>query len=52
MVWKINDVEVKSQASNIPGDSMYISLNSGVVGASPQIPTRMEVDWIRCYHKN
>ncbi len=52
MVWKINDVEVKSQVSNIPGDSMYISLNSGVVGTSPQIPTRMEVDWIRCYHKN
>jgi hypothetical protein len=52
MVWRINDVEVKSQTSNIPGDNMYVVINSGVVGDQPQIPTRMEVDWIRCYQKN
>jgi len=52
MVWRINNVEVKIQVSNIPGDSMYLVLNSGVVGDSPQVPTRLEVDWFRCYQRN
>jgi beta-glucanase (GH16 family) len=52
MVWKINDLEVKTQTSNIPNEPMYIVMNSGVVSDSPQVPTRMEVDWVRCYHRN
>jgi hypothetical protein len=51
LVWKINDVVVKTQTSNIPGEPMYIVMNSGVISDSPQIPTRMEVDWVRCYHR-
>jgi len=44
MIWRINDVEVKTQTSNIPKRA-YVRwyLNSGVVGDQPQIPTRLEV---------
>ncbi len=52
IVWSINNVEVKSQTSNIPDQPLYVVLNSGVIGDQPNIPTRMEVDWVRCYHKN
>jgi beta-glucanase (GH16 family) len=52
IVWKINDLEVKTQTSNIPSDPLYIVLNSGVVGDQPGIPVKLEIDWVRCYQKN
>ena len=52
IVWSINNVEVKTQTSNIPDQPLYIVLNSGVIGDQPTIPTRLEIDWVRCYHKN
>ena len=52
IVWKINNLEVNTQTSNIPSDPLYIVLNSGVVGEQPAIPTRLEIDWVRCYQKN
>jgi beta-glucanase (GH16 family) len=51
MIWRINDVDVKTQTSNIPNEPLYVVFNSGVVGDQPQIPTRLEVDWIRCYQR-
>jgi len=52
IVWRINNLEVKTQTENIPQDSMYIVLNSGVLGDQATIPSKMEIDWIRCYQKN
>ncbi len=52
IIWRINNLEVKTQTENIPQDSMYIVLNSGVVGDQNMIPSKMEIDWIRCYQKN
>ncbi|HEY4789333.1 MAG TPA: family 16 glycosylhydrolase, partial [Bacteroidales bacterium] len=52
IVWRINNVEVKTQTSNIPNEPLYIVLNSGVLGDQPSIPTRFEIDWVRCYQKN
>ncbi len=52
IVWRINNVVVKTQTSNIPDQPLYIVLNSGVVGDQPGIPARLEIDWVRCYQKN
>jgi hypothetical protein len=52
ITWRINDLEVKTQTSNIPNDPLYVVLNSGIVGNQPEIPARLEIDWIRCYQRN
>ncbi len=52
IVWRINNLEVKTQTENIPQESMYIAINSGVVGENAAVPAQMEVDWVRCYQKN
>lgn len=52
IVWKINNLEIKTQTSNIPNEALYVVLNSGVVGDHPGIPAKLEVDWVRCYQKN
>ncbi|MFO7755467.1 MAG: family 16 glycosylhydrolase [Bacteroidales bacterium] len=48
IVWKINDYEVFSQTSDIPGEAMYINFSGGldrpITGTSS-----MEIDWVRVY---
>jgi len=48
LVWKINDTEVFTQTSDVPGEPMYIVLSGGLdkpVGGM----TSMEIDWVRVY---
>jgi hypothetical protein len=52
IVWRINNLEIKTQTSNIPNEPLYVVLNSGVIGDHPVIATGMEIDWVRCYQKN
>lgn len=53
LIWRINNLEVKTQVNNIPDESMYFTLNSGVLGDKPgSMPASMEIDWVRCYQKN
>jgi hypothetical protein len=51
IVWRINNLEVKTQTENIPQNSMYVTLNSGVLGEQAGVSSKMEIDWIRCYQK-
>ena len=52
LIWKINNIELKTQTRNIPNEGMYISLNSGVVGEGQAgVPAKMEIDWVRCFQK-
>lgn len=50
LVWKINNLVVKTQTTNIPDEEMYIVLNSGVYNELVKsVPAKLEIDWIRCY---
>lgn len=52
LTWRINNLEVKTQSINIPSEEMYITINSGVTGdQNGQLPSNLEIDWIRCYQK-
>ena len=53
LIWKINDIVVKEQTSDIPTDPMYLIFSSGLQ-VDPQdnaLPSTMEIDWVKCYHK-
>jgi hypothetical protein len=51
LVWKINDVVVNEQSSNIPDEEMYLVFSSGMSGKvnDSGLPASMEIDWVRCY---
>jgi hypothetical protein len=51
LVWKINDVVVYTQTENIPHESMYLILSSGVTNPNSDINSVMEIDWVKCYQK-
>jgi beta-glucanase (GH16 family) len=51
LVWKINDVVVKTQTDNIPQEPMYLILSSGVSNANMNVNAAMEIDWVKCYQK-
>jgi hypothetical protein len=48
LVWKINGVEVFTQTSGVPQESMYILLSGGLDKPINGI-TSMEIDWVRVY---
>jgi beta-glucanase (GH16 family) len=48
LIWKINNIEVLTQESNIPQDPMYILLSGGL-DKPISGTTSMEIDWIRVY---
>ncbi|MDP4210435.1 MAG: glycoside hydrolase family 16 protein [Bacteroidota bacterium] len=52
LTWRINNVEIKTQTTNIPSEPMHVVLNSGVYGENPKVPASMEIDWIRCFEYN
>ena len=51
--WKINDVEVHREVKNIPQEMMYLVFCTILPGvpADSDLPTQMEIDWIRCYSR-
>ena len=48
LVWKINNIEVFSQAAEMPQEPMYVNLAGGLDKPVNGI-TSMEIDWIRVY---
>ena len=48
LIWKINDTEVFRQTTDIPQESMYITLAGGLDKPINGM-TSMEIDWIRVY---
>jgi hypothetical protein len=51
IIWRINNLEVKTQTENIPQIPMYLTVNSGVLGDLTGASSKMEIDWVRCYQK-
>lgn len=48
MVWKINDVVIFTQTSNLPQESLYLVFTGGLEKAIHGTSS-MEVDWVRVY---
>jgi beta-glucanase (GH16 family) len=48
LIWKINNIEVFSQDSEIPQEPMYVNLAGGLDKPINEI-TSMEIDWVRVY---
>lgn len=51
IVWKINGYEVASAKNNIPQEQMFIMLSSGLTKDADNLPSAMQIDWVRCYEK-
>lgn len=51
LVWKINDVPVKTQTIGVPQDPMYLNFSLAVKEARNDLNAEMEIDWIRCYQR-
>jgi len=54
IVWKINGIPFKETANDLPNIPLYIVLSSGVTSQAKdeQLPSTMEIDWVRCWQEN
>ena len=53
MTWRINGVEVHSQTTDIPTQSMYLILSSNMTETpEKELRSEMAIDWVRCYQLN
>ncbi len=49
LVWKINDVVVKTQTEGVPQDPMYLNFSMGITKEQQSVNASLEIDWVRCY---
>ncbi|MFA9371680.1 MAG: family 16 glycosylhydrolase [Labilibaculum antarcticum] len=49
LVWKINDVVVKTQTEGVPHDPMYLNFSMGITKEQQSVNASLEIDWVRCY---
>lgn len=49
LVWKINDVVVKTQTEGVPQDPMYLNFSMGITKEQKSVNASLEIDWVRCY---
>ena len=49
LVWKINDVVVKTQTEGVPQDPMYLNFSMGISKEQANVNASLEIDWVRCY---
>lgn len=49
LIWKINDVVVKTQTEGIPNEPMYLNFSLAVNKEQNDLNGSMEIDWVRCY---
>lgn len=51
LAWYVNGVKIGEQTSGIPNEPMYLIFSSHVTEAAAdhELPSTMEVDWVRCY---
>ena len=51
LVWKINGKVFKTQTSGVPQEEMYINFSSNLKknASESDLPSAMEIDWIRVY---
>ena len=51
LVWKINDVVVRTKTEGVPQDPMYLNFSLGVIQEQNSLNAAMEIDWVRCYQR-
>lgn len=53
LVWKVNDIVVNTQNSNIPKEEMYVVFSANIRGKikDSSLPASMLIDWVRWYEK-
>lgn len=53
ITWKINGIEVASTNNAIPQEPLFIMLSAGLLknADNAPLPSKFEVDWVRCYEK-
>lgn len=53
IVWKINEKVIMSQTQGIPQDPLYLVFSAGVSKGilESQLPSTMEIDWVKVYKK-
>ncbi len=51
IVWKVNDVEVKSTPNNLANHPMHLIINSVITDAKKAGDGEMIIDWVRSYSK-
>ena len=53
MVWKINDLVFKVQSQGLPDSEMHLCFNSSLKETTKgrNLPSKMEIDWVRVYKK-
>ena len=51
LVWKINDVVVKTQTEGVPQEPMYLNFSLGITKEQQTVNAALEIDWVRCYKK-
>jgi beta-glucanase (GH16 family) len=49
LVWKINDVVVKTQTEGVPQDPMYLNFSMAVTKEQQNVNASLQIDWVRCY---
>lgn len=53
IIWKINNLIIKTQTQGIPSEPMYIAFSSGIYKQNNALyPVEFNVDWVRCYSKS
>jgi len=53
IVWKINEKVVLTQTKGVPQDPLYLVFSAGISNgiAEHQLPSTMEIDWVKVYRK-
>ncbi len=53
IVWKINGLTMHSQVSSLPNEPMYLFMSSALYNepAASNLPSSLDVDWVRWYQK-
>ena len=53
MTWKINDLVLKVQSQGLPDKDMHLCFNASLkeTAKNLNLPSRMEIDWVRVYKR-
>lgn len=51
ITWKVNGVEILTSSNVLPNEPLYIVLSAGLMRDADNLPSKMQIDWVRCFEK-
>jgi len=53
LTWRINNIVVREETQGVPKEPMYLIFSSGLQTepTAGNLPSTMEIDWVKCYKK-